>query len=116
MMQLTALEVDILGDMAWDSHFVGEIADFIRSAEPLLDDFGVYHQVLDLLESWTERGWLRVAERPSQPADLTTMEQLITRITRDGAVAASEDSTVAHVEVDLTDQAFRDVEWLRGAV
>lgn len=95
---------------------MGEIAGFIRSAEPLLDDFGVYRQMLELLESWTARGWLRVAEKPSQPADLTTMEHLIARIMQEGVVAVSEDSTVAHVEVDLTDQAFRDVEWLRGAV
>lgn len=116
MVQLTALEVDILGDMVWDSHLVGEIAGFVRSTEPFLDGFGVYHQMLELLESWTARGWLRLAEKPSQPTDMTTMEQLIARITREGVVAVSEDSTVAHVEIDLTDQAFRDVEWLRGAV
>jgi hypothetical protein len=116
MLQLTALEVDILGDMAWDSHFVGEIVGFVRTAEPLLDDVGVYRQTLELLESWTARGWLRVAREPMRPADPNTMEQLIDRVMREGTVVVSKDSMVAHVRIDLTDQAFLDVEWLRGAV
>jgi hypothetical protein len=49
MIPLTELEADILGDLAWDSHLVGEIIGFVRSANPLEDDFGVYRLTYSLL-------------------------------------------------------------------
>lgn len=116
MVELTPLEADILGDMAGDSHLVGEIVGFVRAADKFADDYGIYHQAFALLESWTSRGSLQLADKASRPVGLRTMEQLIAQFGLEGIRAVSEESDVWLVEIDLTDQAFRDVEWLRGAV
>jgi hypothetical protein len=116
MVPLTPLETDILGDMAWDSHFVGEIVGFVRSTDAYADDFSVYRQTVALLEAWTERGWLQLADKPTLPPHVRTMEQLLAEFSHEGVRAVSDESVIAHIEIDLTDQAFRDVEWLRGAV
>ena len=116
MVPLTPLEADILGDMAWDSHYVAEIVGFVRAADSFADDFSVYRQTVALLESWTERGWLQLADKPTRPPRFRTMQQLLAEFTHEGVRAVSDESTIGLIEIDLTDQAFRDVEWLRGAV
>ncbi|MGH7623686.1 MAG: hypothetical protein ACREOJ_00010, partial [Gemmatimonadaceae bacterium] len=116
MIPLTELEADILGDMAWDSHLVGEIIGFVRSANPLADDFSVYRLTYSLLESWIDRGWLQLAPKPHNCEGLSTIRGLLPYFERHGVDVVSTECIVDLPEIDLTDQAFLDVEWLRGAV
>ena len=116
MIPLTPLESDILGDMAWDSHSVGEIIGFIRSANSWYSDVEIYQELIALLRSWVERGWLRVLEKPTYGVGLNDISELIPYLEHHGPDLVSLESDVPLPEIDLTDQAFEDVEWLRGAV
>ena len=116
MIQLSPLEQDILGDMASDSHGVGELVGFIRSANPFLNNTEIFQELCDLLDRWIARGWLQLRPSLAHPTDLTSIDQLLPFLNRVGPDAMDIHSNTALPEVDLTDQAFVDVEWLRGAV
>ena len=102
--------------MAWDSYHLGEVISFIRGADPLLDDFTLYRTTLALLNSWIARGWLSLAIRPTLPPVLSSIDQLAPYLEECGVQVVSEENQVRLPEVELTEQAFRDVEWLRGVV
>ncbi|HWG32751.1 MAG TPA: hypothetical protein VN650_01190 [Gemmatimonadaceae bacterium] len=114
MIPLTELESDILGDMAWDSHGVGEIVGLIRSANPLYADAEIYRDLLELLTSWIDRGWLSVVAQPAHELPVASIADLLPYLERHGISAVSLDSAVPLPEIDLTRQAFVDVEWLRA--
>jgi hypothetical protein len=114
-MQLSPLEEDILGELAWDSHGVGELAGFVRASQPELDDPGVFRLTRALLATWIERGWLALASDPRPGGGLSSIEDLLPYLDRHGPRALAVDGDVELPEVDLTLQAFRDVAWLRGA-
>jgi hypothetical protein len=116
MVSLTPMESEVLGEMAWDSYSLGEVVYFVRDANPPLDEFGLYRAVITLLESWIPRGWLMLAKRPFRPHFLSSIEQVLPYLAEYGPEAIAEESTIPLPEVELTDQAFRDVEWLRGLV
>jgi len=116
MVPLTQMESDILGDLAWDDHYLGEVVAMVRGAHPLGDDYGVYRELVALLESWIARGWLTLAPRRTRPGLLSSIEQLVPYLEQYGPDAVTEESDVVLPEVTLTEQAFRDVEWLRGVV
>ena len=48
-MELTELEQDILGDMAGDSHGVGELVGLIRSRDPEATNEAIYTRLRALL-------------------------------------------------------------------
>jgi len=116
MVPLTPLESEVLGLMSWDSYHLGEIVSVVRGADPLHDDFGVYRTLVALLESWIARGWLTLASRPTFPTVLPSVEQVVPYLEQYGVQAIAEESDIALPELELTEQAFRDVEWLRGVV
>jgi hypothetical protein len=115
-MNLTELEVDILGDMAQDSHGVGELVGFIRSRDPTAPNPIIFHRLRALLASWMERGWLQLAGPPRPTAGLQSIDGLLPWLDAQGPAVVGLDSDVELPEVDLTDRAFGDVHWLRGAV
>jgi hypothetical protein len=115
-MQLSPLEEDILGEMARDSHGVGELAGFVRAAQPELDDAGVFRLTRALLATWIERGWLALGSDPRPRAGISSIDDLLPLLDRHGPRALALDGNVELPEVDLTLQAYRDVAWLRGAV
>ena len=115
-MTLTPLEADILGDMAWDAHGVGELAGFIRAANPQAADTEVFSQTRALLATWIERGWLALGRADRERAGLSDVSELLPFLDRHGPSILSVESSEPLPEVSLTEQAFRDVEWLRGAV
>jgi hypothetical protein len=116
MVPLTQLESDILGDLVWDDHSVGEVVPMIRSAYPMLDEYGIYRELVALLESWIQRGWLTIVVPPTQRSLLSSIDQLLPYLAQHGPDAIAEDSEAPLPQVTLTEQAFRDVEWLRGVV
>jgi len=116
MIQLSLLEQDILGDMASDSHGVGELVGFIRSANPFFNNGEIFRELYDLLDRWIARGWLQLRPSLAYPTDLKSIDELLPFLNRVGPDAMDIDSNAVLPEVDLTDQAFVDVEWLRGAV
>ena len=116
MIDLSPLEQDILGDMAWDSHGVGELVGFIRSANPYFDNFQIFRDLRALLDRWIGRGWLKMAESSERRAGVATIGDLLPFLDRVGPEAMDVDSAVPLPEIALTDQAFDDVEWLKGAV
>lgn len=105
-----------MGDLASDSPNVGEIIGFVRSSNPLQSDYDVHRATLTLLTSWIERGWLRVVPQPAYGLPMRTIEELMPYLEHHSIDVAAPDSSIPLPEIDLTDQAFADVEWLRGAV
>lgn len=116
MVPLTQMESDILGDLAWDDHGLGEVVPMVRGAHPLLDGYGVYRELVALLETWIGRGWLTLAPQPGRAPSLASVDELLPYLARHGPAALDPDSDVPLPAITLTDQAFRDVEWLRGVV
>ena len=116
MIPLTPLESEVLGLMSWDSYHLGEIVSVVRGADALQDEFSVFRTLIALLESWIARGWLMLAARPTFPAVVRSIEQVVPYLEQHGVQAIAEESDLALPELELTEQAFRDVEWLRGVV
>ena len=116
MIELSPLEQDILGDMASDSHGVGELVGFIRSANPYFTNFDIFGELRALLQRWIGRGWLQLCDSSQRRAGLGTIHDLLPFLDRVGPDAMHVDSDVPLPEIGLTDQAFIDIEWLRGAV
>jgi hypothetical protein len=116
MVPLTPLESEVLGLMSWDSYHLGEIVSVVRGFDRLQDEYSVYRTLTALLESWIARGWLMLAARPTFSPFLTSVEQVVPYLEAYGLRAIAEESDVALPELELTEQAFRDVEWLRGVV
>jgi hypothetical protein len=101
--------------MAWDSHGVGELVGFIRSTDPAQSDATIFATLRALLTSWIERGWLDLG--PSHRAGLGDVRELVPFLDQHGpAGVVALDSDLRLPEVDLTDRAFADVEWLRGKI
>jgi hypothetical protein len=115
-MELTELEQDILGDMAEDSHGVGELVGFIRSRDPKAANEVIFARLRALLADWITRGWLQLGPAHRPRANLTSIDQLLPWLDSHGPLVVGIDSDVELPELDLTDQAFADVPWLRGAV
>ena len=66
-MQLSALELDLLGDMREDDHALHEIFAFVRLHHGR-DPSTVRAVGRELLSTWIARGWLAVESVPSSPA------------------------------------------------
>jgi hypothetical protein len=113
-MVLTPLEEDFLGDLAQDHHALREVFEFVRlhhGDEPT----AVRRIGCELLASWYARNWLRVVNKPPdwpgyQAASIAEVLQLV-----DEAESVSVEFRGAGTWLGLTDQAFRDVEWLQRA-
>lgn len=116
MVPLTRLESEVLGEMAWDSYRLDEVICFIRDASEPGDQFGLYREVTTLFAAWITRGWLMLAKRPSRPHFLSSIEQILPHLERIGPDVVGDENSAELPEVELTDQAFLDVEWLRGFV
>lgn len=113
-MVLTPLEVDFLGDLAQDDHALREVFEFVRlhhGDEPT----EVRRVGRELLASWYARGWLQVVNKPPdwpgyQAASIHEVLRLV-----DEAESLGVEFRGADTWLGLTDQAFRDVEWLQRA-
>jgi len=111
-MDLTALERDLLGDMAEDHHSAREIVGFVRLHHG--DDPSTVRRTLRwLLATWYERGWLAVADRPpdysgSQAADIPELVMLLDR-----ADLLTPGWEGAETWLRLTDRAHFDQPWRR---
>lgn len=111
--ELTPLEQDILGDMAWDSHGVGELAGFYRAANPAATDTDVFGFVRGLIATWIERGWLVLGPEDRDRAGLQSIDEVLGFLDAFGPDVLSIESERRLPEVDLSEQAFQDVGWLR---
>jgi hypothetical protein len=112
--ELTALEQDILGDMAWDSHGIGELAGFYRAANPTATDADVFDFVRDLISSWIDRGWVTIGPENRERVGLESIDDVVGFLHEYGPDLFSLDSDRRLPEVNLTEQAFHDVPWLRA--
>jgi len=112
-MELTPLERDLLGDLAADSHALWEIFGFVRLHHPGLPDEAVLGLGRSLISSWLDRRWLALGTAADAPVSIT-LADLLPLIDRLG-VAATYGFTGAPW-LDLAEQAYVDVKWLRPAV
>ncbi len=116
MIPLTPLEQDILGDMAGDAHGVGELVGFIRAANPYYTNSEIFAALHALLARWIDRGWLRLHGASHSRTGLNDVGDLLPYLDRLGSDAMDPESDLPLPALDLTDQAFVDITWLRGAV
>jgi hypothetical protein len=113
-MVLTPLEEDFLGDLAQDDHALREVFAFVRRHHG--DESTAVRRIgRELLASWHVRDWLRVVNKPPdwpgyQAASIAEVLQLI-----DAAESLGVEFRGADTWLGLTEQAFRDVEWLQRA-
>ena len=112
-MQLTELESDLLGDLAADDHSLFEVFGFVRNHHRDASDDEVFRIGRELVASWVERHWLKLAGDRSMwgaarsPADLVPLiDSLGTDATR---------YFVGSPWLDLASQAYVDVAWLPRA-
>ena len=111
-MKLEAIEQDILGDMAEDTHLLGEIFGSFRGANPAWTDEQVLVAGRGLIVSWLERGWLALSTMPTEQGPLKSVDELLPLIDRLGTEATWG---VKNLWLGLTPKAYADVEWLGPA-
>jgi hypothetical protein len=112
-MNLSPIEQDILGDMAEDTHLLGEIFGFFRGANPDWSDQQVLSAGRDLIARWVNRGWLELSSMPSEQGPLTNVDELLPLIDRLGVEASYG---IKDLWLGLTRKAYEDIEWLGPAV
>jgi hypothetical protein len=113
-MELTALEQDLLGDLAEDDHALREIFEFVRlhhGSHPAT----VRRLGSELLATWNARGWLEIVDKlPDWPGYMAaSMDEVLTLV--DAAESLGVDFRGAGTWLRLTPQAYADVEWLSRA-
>jgi hypothetical protein len=108
-MHLSALERDLLGDLAQDSHELWEIYAFVRSSHPNLENDAIVRRGNELIASWVSREWLK-AFRSRSSSDVLSGGELLAEI--DGLGPQASDPAKGKIVLQLTDRASRDVKWL----
>ena len=82
-MELTALEQDLLGDLAEDDHALREIFEFVRLHHGS-DPATVRRLGSELLATWNARGWLEIVDKlPDWPGYMAaSMDEVLISSTR----------------------------------
>ena len=111
-MDLSELEVDLLGDLAADTHEVWEVFEFVRCHHPEVSDSEVFRIGRSLLESWVRRGWLVISVTPVHPSSIQTLGEAFELVDRLGPQATRYFEGAP--SIDLSGQARHDVSWLSG--
>jgi len=113
-MELTPLEIDLLGDMAQDAHAAREVVGFVRLHHG--DDPGTVERITrELLATWHARGWITIADGPPEPYTYRAagIPELLGLL--EGADLFTPTWLGADTWLQLTDQAFRDQPWTAPA-
>ena len=114
-MNLTALELDLLGDMAQDDHAAREVVEFVRRHHG--DDPATVKGITrDLLATWYARGWIAIADGPPgaftyRAADIPELVELVA----DADLLGRPDWAGADTWLRLTAQAHADQPWTAPA-
>ena len=112
-MELTALEADLLGDMAQDDHALYEVFHFVRLHHPDAADDEVFRRGRELIRTWLQRGWLAVLpDGSSTPVEAT--DTLLGIVDAQGVAATYAFEGAPRLVPGHA--AYRDVEWLGPAV
>ena len=109
-MELTALENDLLGDLAKDDHSLYEVFGFVRLHHPELDELGVLAAGRALVATWVEREWLMLAGDRTLWGAAASIGDLVPPIARLGSDASYY--FVGSPWLRLAPQAYVDVTWL----
>jgi hypothetical protein len=112
-MELAKLEEDFLGDLSQDVHGVWEVFEFVRLHTPGLTDEKVFEQGVTLINRWFKSGWIAVSDSPVQPSTIRTEVELKAQLSQVGSQATRYFKNAPSIEI--TDQAYNDITWLRGA-
>ena len=112
-MNLSKLEVDLLSDLAADTHGIWEVFEFVRLHQPGASDPEVFQIGRSLLEGWTRRGWLVVSTTPLVPTAVKTLSEALELVDRQGLVATRYFEGAP--SIDLSDKARDDAGWLSGS-
>ncbi len=113
-MHLTPLETDLLGDMAEDDHGLWEVFEFVRLHHPNAADGEVFKIGRDLLATWIDRGWLRLAGEVPKWGLAQAMTDVLPIVDKHGIEATRHFDGAPWL--DLAPRAYADVKWLRRAV
>jgi hypothetical protein len=112
-MKFSALESDLLGDLAQDTHGIWEIFEFVRLRNPTTSEGETFETGLAPLRSWLDRGWLCVSSTPLYPSSIQTPLEALSWLDRKGL------SAIRYVRnapsIDLSSKTIADNPWVAGA-
>jgi hypothetical protein len=112
-MNLSAVESDLLGDLAQDTHGIWEVFEFVRLHNSTASEAETFETGLALLRGWVERGWLSVSSTPLYPSSIRTPSEALSWLDRTGP------SAIRYVpdapSIDLSAKAIADNPWVAGA-
>ncbi len=113
-MDLTALERDLLGDVAQDAHGLWEVFAFVRLHHRGLSEPELLQVGRDLLATWIARGWLALGAVEEGSPAIERIEELVPLVDRLGPRAMDTFEGVPWLELGA--KAYQDVPWLSDAV
>ena len=99
------LEADFFGDMAYDTHGLWEVFEFVRLHYPELDDERVLERGRAYITRGIDAGWIRISDAPIYPSTITTLPAGLSFLQHHGAAATRylENSP----SIDPTEEALR---------
>jgi len=109
-MNLDSVEADLLGDLAQDDHSLYEVFEFVRGHRPTASDPEVVAEGRRVLESWLERGWLRLAGEGAMWGAVKSTAELLPLV--DSLGTGVTRYFVGSPWLRLTEKAHVDVPWL----
>ena len=112
-MDLSKVETDFIGDLNQDTHGCWEVFEFVRLHCPELKNGEVFRKGLDILEKWTDRGWITIAENPVSPSEVTSLPEMLKIIKELGKKATFY--FVGAPSIDITEKAQKEVSWLSAS-
>ena len=112
-MELSKLEVDLLTDLAADTHGLWEVFEFVRLHQPEASDSEVFQVGRSLLERWKRRGWLLISTTPICPTSVMTLADALDLVDRQGPRATRYFEGAP--SIDLSEKVKVDVAWLLGS-
>ena len=109
-MKISALEQDLLGDLAADTHGLWEVFEFVRLHSPESSEQEIFSAGRALVVSWLQRDWLEIAPDPLYPSSVASIEDVVPTLDRVGLASLSYFADAP--SISLTERAAADVPWL----
>ncbi len=109
-MQLSELEIDILGDMQFDAHELWEWYSFIRSHHPDMAEDEVIKLGYSMFKKWVARGWLvfYISRKFTTKIDPVEFIKTIEKMGKDAG-----NPQHPSIVLELSEKAYKENEWIK---